>query len=87
MTISNVVGVFCENFIDADVKEYSFAKENQIFPLQEDMVPVNRRSKKFSSAMQSALAEQEIIDSVIEVRLKSIAVHYLYVTSEISTFP
>lgn len=60
-------GVFCENFIDADVKEYSFAKENQIFPLQEDMVPVNRRSKKFSTAMQSALAEQEIIDSVIEV--------------------
>jgi hypothetical protein len=67
LNFSNIIGVFCENFIDADVKEYSFAKENQIFPLQEDMVPVNRRSKKFSTAMQSALAEQEIIDSVIEV--------------------
>lgn len=67
LNVSNIIGVFCENFIDADVKEYSFAKENQIFPLQEDMVPVSKRSKKFATAMQSALAEQEIIDSVIEV--------------------
>ena len=42
-------------------------KEKQLFPLQDHIVPENKRTKKFAAAMQAALAEQEIIDSVIEV--------------------
>jgi len=56
-----------ECFSDTDAKEYLFAKEKQLFPLQDHIVPEIKRTKKFLGAMKSALREQEVMDSVIEV--------------------